>query len=371
MRIHKRNYKVNEVLSTDYNTEILFEDFFNQSPDLLCIAGYDGYFKKINPAVSKLLGYTNEELLSKPINDFVYHEDKSTTVSARNSLRKQNSLVDFENRYLTKSGRIVWLLWTSYPIENKNLIYAIAKNITYKKQLEEERNNHLADLTQINNDFKQLTYTTAHDLRSPINNLISVFELLDTSKIKDLETLEYISLIKESTHLLKDTLNEHIEVLNNKNKTNTPVEIVSFEDILEEIIFSISSFVQDSKTTINTDFSELGAVEFNKTYLKSIFLNLITNSIKYSKTNTLPIISIYSLIKDGQKQLVFSDNGLGFDMEKVENRIFGLHQKFNGNSDSNGIGLYLVYNHITNLGGQITVESKLNEGAKFTITFRD
>lgn len=371
MRIHKRNYKTNEVLSTDYNTEIQFEDFFNQSPDLLCIAGYDGYFKKTNPAVSKLLGYTNEELLSKPINDFVYHEDKKTTVSARNSLRKQNSLVDFENRYLTKGGRIVWLLWTSYPIENKNLIYAIAKNITYKKQLEDERNNHLGNLTHINNDFKQLTYTTAHDLRSPINNLISIFELLDPNKIKDLETLEYISHIKESTHHLKDTLNEHIEVLNNKNKTNTPVESLRFNDILEDILSSISSFIQDSKTTINTDFSELEEIEFNKTYLKSIFLNLITNSIKYSKTDILPIISIYSLIKDGQKQLVFSDNGIGFDMEKVENKIFGLHQKFNGNSDSNGIGLYLVYNHITNLGGQITVESELDEGAQFTITFRD
>ena len=144
-----------------------------------------------------------------------------------------------------------------------------------------------------------------------------------------------------------------------------------FNDILEDILSSISSFIQDSKTTINTDFSELEEIEFNKTYLKSIFLNLITNSIKYSKTDILPIISIYSLIKDGQKQLVFSDNGIGFDMEKVENKIFGLHQKFNGNSDSNGIGLYLVYNHITNLGGQITVESELDEGAQFTITFRD
>ncbi len=369
--MHNRNYDLNEELNIDTDTDTQFEDFFNQSPDLLCIAGYDGYFKKINPAVSKLLGYSNEELLSKPINDFVYHKDIATTSSARSSLRELNPLVNFENRYLTKNGRVVWLLWTSYPIENTNLIYAIAKNITYKKQLEEERNNHISELTQINNDFKQLTYTTAHDLRSPINNLISVFELLDVNKITDTETLEYITIIRETTHHLRNTLNEHIEVLNKKNETNIPIEKLNFNTILNEIVFSISAFIQNSKTTIDTDFSELENINFNKTYLKSIFLNLITNSIKYSKPNVLPNISIYSNIIDGKKQLIFSDNGIGFDMTKVKNKIFGLHQKFNKNSDSNGIGLYLVYNHITNLGGQITVESKLNEGAKFIITFRE
>jgi signal transduction histidine kinase len=62
--------------------------------------------------------------------------------------------------------------------------------------------------------------------------------------------------------------------------------------------------------------------------------------------------------------------GLGFDMDKVKNKIFGLYEKFHDNMDSNGIGLYLVYNHVTNLGGHIRVESKIDEGAEFIITFR-
>jgi signal transduction histidine kinase len=69
-------------------------------------------------------------------------------------------------------------------------------------------------------------------------------------------------------------------------------------------------------------------------------------------------------------QLIFSDNGLGFDMDKVKDKIFGLYEKFHSNVDSNGIGLYLVYNHITSLGGRIAVESKINEGATFTISFK-
>jgi PAS domain S-box-containing protein len=357
--------------SNNFNADAKFEDFFNHSLDLLCIAGYDGYFKKINPAVCKLLEYSNEELLSRPINDFVYHEDKNQTKSARNSLRERNPLVDFENRYQTKSGKVVWLLWTSSPLENEKLIYAIGKNITYKKELEEERNYHLAKLTQINNDFKQLTYTATHDLRSPVNNLISIFELLDTNKIEDPETLEYISMIKETSHILRDSLNEYISVFDERNKSTASLEEINLEEVLEEVLYSISSLISNSNATINIDFSELENICFNRMYLKSIFLNLITNSIKYSKPDSLPIISIYSKMINGQKQLIITDNGIGFNMKKVGNKIFGLHQKFNNNKDSNGIGLYLVYNHIHNLGGHIAVESKLNEGATFTIIFRD
>ncbi len=349
-----------------------FQNFFDLSPDLLCVAGFDGFFKRINPAVSKLLGYTNEELMSRPINEFVYYDDQNVTEEVRNDLRKKTPLFNFENRYLTKNGAIIWLLWTSLPIEKDNLVYAIAKNITHKKELEEERNLQLGELIKINNEYKQLTYTSAHDLRSPVNNLLAVFELLDTSTISDEETLEYISILKSTSESLKQTLNDYVAVLDRKNELNAAVEELFFQNALDEVLLSINSLVQNSQATINVNFSEIEKITFNNAYLKSIFLNLVTNSIKYTKQGHNPIISIYTKKdENGSKQLIISDNGIGFDMDKVKDRIFGLHQKFNDNSDSNGIGLYLVYNHITNLGGHITVESEINKGAKFTITFKD
>lgn len=346
-----------------------FENFFDTSPDLLCVAGYDGFFKRINPAVSRLLGYTEEELKSKPINDFVFSEDKNSTETARNELKKKVPLFNFENRYLTKEGNIVWLLWTSLPMENHQLVYAIAKNITYKKELEQERNAHLAQLTKINEEYKQLTYTSAHDLRSPVNNLLSVFELLDTSKISDPETLELIGVLKVTSEGLKDTLNEYVSVLDKKNDQIAKIENVDLNESLQEVLLSINSLIQNSSTTIVIDFSSFEVVHFNKAYLKSIFLNLITNAIKYGKTHESPIVTIRSYQSTTAKQLIISDNGIGFDMDKVKGKVFGLHQRFNNKSDSHGIGLYLVYNHITSLGGKITLESKLNEGATFTITF--
>jgi PAS domain S-box-containing protein len=348
-----------------------FEHFFELSADLFCIAGFDGYLKRINPAVSKLLGYTNEELLSRPISDFIYHEDKTITAKHRDDLIKSNPLLNFENRYLTKSGEIVWLSWTSMPVENDQLVFAIAKNITHKKKQEEERNLLLTNLTKNNKDLKQLTYTNSHDLRSPVNNLLAIFSILDISKITDTETLELIDMLKSTSESLKQTLNNSIDTLTQKEIENSNIEVLDLNECLQTVLRSIGSLIVNSKAVINIDFFEVETIQFNKVYLESIFLNLITNSIKYAKPDSETIISIYSKKVNGINQLIVSDTGMGFDMEVVKDKIFGLHQKFHNHIDSKGIGLYLVYNHVTSLGGHITVESKTNEGAKFTISFKD
>lgn len=344
--------------------------FFELSPDLLCIAGFDGYFKKINPAVSNLLGYSMEELYSKPIDNFVYYDDKIATDKMRKELSKAKSLSNFENRYVTKSGEIVWLSWTSLPIESEQLVFAIAKNITYKKRLEDERNNILTNLTKANEDLKQLTYTTSHDLRSPVNNLLSIISLLNESKITDPSTLKILRLLKLSGENLRELLGKYMDVLSEKHDSHAPLEEVDLSQTLQEVLKSINSLSQAAKATINYDFSKVGRVAFNKIYMESVFLNLITNSIKYSRPDRCPEITIHSEIQNGKTQLVIRDNGLGFDLDKVKNRIFGLHQKFHEHTDSKGIGLYLVHSHITNLGGHIEVASKVNEGTTFLITFK-
>lgn len=348
-----------------------FELFFELSADLLCIAGFDGYFKKINPAVSKLLGYTNEELMSRPINDFVHNDDKEITGKVRSELVKGNPLFHFENRYVTKSGETVWLSWTSMNIDSDKMVFAIAKNITHKKRLEEDRNLLLANMTRVNKELKELTYTTSHDLRAPVNNLLSIFDLLDISKITDAETLELIHILKGASESLKHTLNGYVDILSEKESMNLPVEELYLKDVLDIVLESINSLIKSSKATIEVNFSELAKVKFNKAYLHSIFLNLLTNSIKYAKTDCLPVITIFSKRVNGVSRLIIGDNGVGFDMDNVRERVFGLHQRFHEHADSKGIGLYLVYNHITSLGGTISLESKINEGSKFTISFRD
>jgi PAS domain S-box-containing protein len=126
---------VEDKIAPKYN----LEHFFELSPDWLCIAGFDGYFKKINPAVSKTLGYTEEELFSRPINSFVHPDDQGQTENNRDMIRKGQPLLNFDNRYMTNTGEIVWLTWTSMPIKSERVVFAIAKNITHRKRMEEYR----------------------------------------------------------------------------------------------------------------------------------------------------------------------------------------------------------------------------------------
>lgn len=357
-----------EPISIDnFNLEL----FFELSADLLCIAGYDGYFKRVSPSVSKLLGYTNDELFAKPIHEFIYSHDRDITARHRDSLVSDKPLLYFENRYVTKSGEIVWLSWTSMPVDSEKLVYAIAKNITHKKKLEDDRNALIANLTKINDDLKLLTLTTSHDLRSPVSNLLCVFNLLDVSKINDEETRELIDILKSATESLKITLNNYVDVLNEKESLSVSTERLDLNYCLNGVLKSLNSLIQDSRTKIKVDFSEVGEIRFSRPYLESVFLNLITNSIKYAKPDSFPVITICSRKVDGVNQLIFSDEGRGFDMEYVKDKVFGFRQKFHEHNDSKGIGLYLVYHHITSLGGKIAIESEVNKGAKFIISFKD
>ncbi len=353
-------------LDQDYK----LEPFFERSPDLLIIAGYDGYFRKINPAVSQLLGYTEAELFAKPIKDFIYKDDQELTAKRRSHLIQNHPLLNFENRYLTKSGEIVWLSWTSMPMDDEQLVYAIAKNITHRKKLETQRNILLTNLTKVNKELKQFSYVTAHDLRAPVNNILSIFNLLDTSKIQDKQTSAFIDKLKSATKNLKQTLNNYVDRLIQNDKQSLPLEQLSLSEMLQHVQDSIATLIWNANATFEVDFSAVDILLFNKAYLESIFLNLITNSIKYAKPDQAPLIRISSQINEGACQLIFADNGLGLDVEQFKTKLFGLHQKFHQHNDSKGIGLYLVYNHVTNLGGKIEVQSQVNEGATFIITFK-
>lgn len=146
------------------------EYFFEVAPDLLCIAGFDGYFKKINPAVSKTLGYTEKELFAAPINSFVHPDDQEITNKIRLSLTEGQSLMNFDNRYLAKDGSTVWLSWTSVPIARDRLVFAIAKNITYRKQIEEyDRISSI--LRMINDDHQQRFAKKQESVNTPTSAL--------------------------------------------------------------------------------------------------------------------------------------------------------------------------------------------------------
>jgi len=275
-----------------------------------------------------------------------------------------------------KDGSLYWTDTTIVPYldakTNKPIRYiSIESNITERKKVEQEKQQMLDELSHSNLELKQFTYITSHNLRAPLTNLISICKLLKTDKIEDTFTLKLIDGFKKSTTHLNETLNDLINILIIKEKRNLPVSALNINDMLNRVSESINAIIVNKGAIIESNFQLAPIVNFNNAYLESIFLNLITNSIKYAHPDRNPIIKIStSEGKDGSVVLFFSDNGLGMNMVKVKDKIFGLYQRFHTNDDSKGIGLYLIHSQITALGGKIEVESEENVGTTFTITFK-
>jgi PAS domain S-box-containing protein len=120
--------------------------FFTLSLDMLCVAGFDGYFKRVNPAWERVLGYTREEMLAQPYMDFVHPEDRTPTTTVADSLSVGGHVLAFENRYRAKDGTYHWLEWAAVPYPSEQTIYAAARDITERKEARDTIARYSRDL---------------------------------------------------------------------------------------------------------------------------------------------------------------------------------------------------------------------------------
>lgn len=133
----------------------VFDLFFHHTPDLICIAGKDGYFRKVNRAVTEKLGYSSEELMQQPIYTLIHPADQQLTAEKREQLLQGKSLLNFQNRYRTKAGNYIWLEWTSIYFPQQEVVFAIAKDITRQKAAEQEIRQRVEQYRMMAGHFKQ------------------------------------------------------------------------------------------------------------------------------------------------------------------------------------------------------------------------
>ncbi|HEY9449900.1 MAG TPA: PAS domain S-box protein [Gemmatimonadaceae bacterium] len=124
----------------------LEDGFFAISIDMLCLLDFNGYFKRLNPAWERTLGFTIEELTSRPFIEFVHPDDRERTLKQNGEVRAGGQAIGFENRYLCKDGSYKWLLWNAAPGFAEHVIYSVARDITARKQAEEERERLVREL---------------------------------------------------------------------------------------------------------------------------------------------------------------------------------------------------------------------------------
>jgi signal transduction histidine kinase len=217
--------------------------------------------------------------------------------------------------------------------------------------------------------MEQFSYMISHNLRSPVANVMGLAEeLKDISH--DAETKEF--LLTEITNNIKRLDNVILDlnsILQIKSELSELKEPVSLKILIEDIKSSISNLVSKEHVEIITSGIEVDDFFTLKSFFHSIFYNLISNSIKYRQTGTNPVIEIKSWEQDGTRVLTFNDNGRGLDLGKHKDQIFGLYKRFHTNIEGKGMGLFMVKTQVEVLGGTIAIDSEIDSGTKFTLTF--
>ncbi len=348
---------------------------FNYSIHLQVIAGYDGYFKKVNPACVKILGWSPSELKQKPFADFVHPDDRNATKDAFQQLLKGQDVASFENRYLCRNGTYRWLLWSSSTDIERELVYATAIDITERKKTEESLvvskinlESAAEELLDQNNQLNQFAHILSHNLRSPVANIGALIGLLnEQSSVADYQ--EIFRNLKNTASSLQGTLNELMETLDISKTSRTERVVMRFDETLERVKKDLMGELISTHAEIQSDFNSAPEILYNKTYLESILLNLLSNALKYrSPHRNLKIRCTTKLLGD-KVMLSFSDSGLGIDLKKYNDQIFGLRKTFHSHPDAKGVGLFLTKTQINAMGGNINVASEVDKGTTFTIIF--
>ncbi|MEO7982804.1 MAG: PAS domain S-box protein [Bacteroidota bacterium] len=331
----------------DYEMFALFE----MTPDLVCIAGKDGYFRKVNPAVIHTLEYNKEELFSRTIDSLIHPEDREFTSKEREKLLAGNALLNFQNRYISKTGTILWLEWTSVYIPDKEIVFAIAKDITRNKQKEKETEEKYHTFKTLATHFKS---------RVEEDRKFLAYELHE-------EVAQLATVVKMNISWLGQHLNNLAEPAKGKIEDTLLVSDLLVRSI-KKLSFSISpNMLEDLGLNATLqweakEFAELNGIPcyFNSDCLeddlsKEIKLDFyrvceeaLSNVREHAEAKTVRIV-----LEDLEDRIALSitDDGKGFD---------GRHSKPSA-------GLQNLHQLAISINGKLNIDSETGKGTTVKI----
>jgi PAS domain S-box-containing protein len=364
-------------VSTDITRRKLAEEerdrFFDLSRDMMCIAGFDGYFKRLNPAWEQTLGYTIEELSAKPFLEFVHPDDTAGTSAKSSELSAGREVIQFENRYRCKDGSYRWFAWNARADLSRRLIYAGARDITRQKQNEEQIVQLNADLqtraTQLetaNKELEAFSYSVSHDLRAPLRHIDGFVKLLDkqAGEKVDERGRRYLNIIADSARQM-GALIDDLLIFSRMNRAELRQAKVSLDSLVHEAIDGLHGEMDGRH--IRWKIASLPEVKADPAMLRQVWVNLIANAVKYSRPREPAEIEIGSIdTQNGELVFFVRDNGVGFDMQYAH-KLFGVFQRLHRAEEfeGTGIGLANVRRIIHRHGGRTWAEGKVDGGATF------
>jgi len=350
-----------------------YRSIFENSIEGIFQCNTEGRYLSVNPAMARIFGYASPDNMIDQIKDFrtQVYADSAVWSEVRSMLDDGKKLSAYELRNLRNDGTEFWASMSAQAINDVdgNLLYyeGSIEDISDRKQADADRDELIDELARKNSELEQFTYTVSHDLKSPlvtINGFLGYLE--EDVKTGNRERLKIdAQRIKDAVLKMQKLLNELLELSRIGRMMNSP-ERVPFEELVREAIDNVRGRLNEKGIVVHT-LPDLPDVYGDRPRLVEVMQNLIDNAAKYMGDQKNPRIEIGFLQKDEAYTYFVKDNGIGIDSEHYD-RIFGLFNKLDPESEGTGVGLSLVKRIIEVHEGSVWVESELGQGSTFFFT---
>ncbi|MGZ3899658.1 MAG: ATP-binding protein [Bacteroidia bacterium] len=241
-------------------------------------------------------------------------------------------------------------------------------DVTPLKLLEAELISSNERISEQNKRLLNFSNIVSHDLKSYANNLAAILNLYSSTDSID-EKNKMTGFLHKISEGFSSTVNHLNEITKSQNLSKINPTWISLHDYVEKAKEKLLIQTESTNTTINNNADKEVGIFANPAYIESILSNLLTNAIKYRQADKPAMVELTSFKKDGKVILKISDNGKGINLDKYGADLFGMYKTFHGNSDAEGIGLFITKYQIEAMGGRIEVESKENTGTTFILSF--
>ncbi len=301
---------------------------------------------------------------------YIHPDDLNNVVREIRNARATYRASSIQHRIVRKDGEVRFINSESrydYDNEGKPIgLYGVVHDVTEEKLAELKLKNLLNVTNDQNNRLQNFAYIVSHNIRSHSANIIGIVNIFDKEKNEN-EKEKLFRMLQTSTNKLTETIENLNDIITIQNSTEMQKIRLNLRDEIEKTRHAINSILLGANAKFENLVPDNITVRFVPSYLESILLNVLTNAIKYrSAERELEIVVTVENLNDFIL-LSIKDNGLGIDLKKNREKIFGMYKTFHNNKDARGFGLYITKNQLEALGGKIEVESEFGKGSTFKI----
>lgn len=365
-------------------SEERFRRTFEQAAVGMAHVGLDGRWLRVNQRLCEILGYSYDQLVVRTFQDITYPDDLDADMAlVRQLLAGEIGSYTLEKRYLCGNGGVLWAQLTVALVRDgggePDYFVSVIQDIRAQKaaearihslnaMLEQHVRKRTAELEQANQALQAFASTVAHDLRAPLRSMQGFAQILeeDYGEHLDADGHSYVRHIVEAANDM-DRLIQDLLAYSRISQAEIPLQRVNLEQVVEDALAVVAAQVRERQARITVE-RPLPAVRGHAGVLVQVLINLLTNALTFTRPGTPPEVRIRAARGDGRVRLWIEDNGIGIEPEHFQ-RIFRVFERLHGveRYPGTGIGLAIVQQGITRMGGQVGVESQNGQGSRFWI----